>query len=288
MVREEANAKINLFLDVNSKREDGFHNIKSVMHSVTLSDLLTVLASEADVTEISVHTDSKELTGDKENLVYRSAEKYLAKFAKNAKVDITLEKRIPIGAGLAGGSADAAATLRALNGIFNLASEDQLFEIAAEIGSDVPFCLLGGTALCEGRGEIITPIKSPKNVHFVVAIGKERVSTPAAYRALDALYPNGFPDESERCERLIASFENELDFSSLYNIFEDVVKLPEIEKIKEILIKSKAEAVLMSGSGPSVFGIFNDEYEAHNAKDALIKAGFNAYYVTSALNGETL
>ncbi len=288
MVREQANAKINLFLDVNSKRADGFHNIKSVMHSVTLADSITVSASEADATEISVHTDSNELASDKGNLVYRSAEKYLAKLEKNARVNITLEKRIPIGAGLAGGSADAAATLRALNRIFNLATKEQLLEIAAEIGSDVPFCLLGGTALCEGRGEIMTPLEPAQNMHFVIAIGRERVSTPEAYRALDSQYPDGFPDESKRCKRLIASLKNELDFTSLYNVFEDVIKLPEIEKIKEILIKSKAESALMSGSGPSVFGIFNCAAKARNAKDELIKAGFDAYYATSALNGETI
>ncbi len=288
MITEQAYAKINLFLDVKDCREDGFHNIVSVMHSVTLCDRLTFDVSESEAVNISITTDSVELTATEDNLIYRSALKYLVKFGKTADVKVALEKNIPIGAGLAGGSADAAATLRALNRVFNLATKKQLLELAAEIGSDVPFCLLGGIALCEGRGEIITTINSPIKAHFIIAIGKERVSTPAAYRALDELYRDGFPDESEKCQRLISSLSGKLDLAAVYNIFEDVIKLQEIDKIKELLIKSKAEAVLMSGSGPSVFGVFDSESEAQNAKESLLNAGFDAYYATSAVYGETL
>jgi len=273
MVRENANAKINLFLTVLGKREDGFHNIKSVMHSVTLSDSVIVSALESEKTHITVHTESSELLSEKDNLCYRSAEKYLACFDKSADVTIHLDKKIPIGAGLAGGSSDAAATLRALNQIFGFASKDKLLEIAAEIGSDVPFCLIGGTALCEGRGEILRSIPSPENMHFVIAIGKERVSTPEAYRALDKLYGDSFPQNQDVI---------------LYNIFEKVVSLPEVDKIKELLTKYGAESVLMSGSGPSVFGTFKDKFLAQNARDELMKAGFEAYYAESALDGENI
>lgn len=288
MIIERAYAKINLFLGVKDRREDGFHNIKSVMHSVTLFDIVSVSASDSDTRRITVHTDCQELPLGEDNLVYRSAEKYLSKFNKNATVDIKLDKRIPIGAGLAGGSSDAAATLRALNKIFKLANSDQLLELAAEIGSDVPYCLLGDTALCEGRGEVMTRLPSPKAMHFVIAIGKERVSTPRAYRALDELYGDAFPCNNEDLERLISSLNEGIKCEYLYNIFEDVVKLPEIEKIKEMLIKNKAVATLMSGSGPSVFGIFSSLSEAQNAAAHITNSGFEAYYATSASNGENV
>lgn len=271
MIRENANAKINLFLTVLEKREDGFHNIKSVMHSVTLADNITVSAVESETTHIAVHTDSKELLSEKDNLCYCSAERYLAHFEKNANVEIHLEKKIPIGAGLAGGSSDAAATLRALNKIFGLASRDELLKIAAEIGSDVPFCLIGGTALCECRGEILTPLLPPESRHFVIAIGNERISTPEAYSELDKLYNNGFPQDHD---------------ITTYNIFEEVTRLPEVAKIKELLTKCGAEFTLMSGSGPSAFGAFKDKSMAQNARDELIKAGFEAYYAKSASHGE--
>jgi 4-diphosphocytidyl-2-C-methyl-D-erythritol kinase len=289
MVREQANAKINLFLDVLCRRDDGFHNIKSVMHSISLSDFLTVSAQEAEETSINVRSNVADLPIGKDNLVYRAAEKYLSHFNKNASVDIYIEKHIAISAGLAGGSSDAAATLRALNKIFNFATSEQLLEIASEIGSDVSFCLLGGTALCEGRGEIITPISTPATMHIVVAIGRERVSTPLAYSALDALYTDGFIGENEKCEKLISSLaENKLDFTSIYNIFENAVQLPEIAKIKEIMSKNRAESTLMSGSGPSVFGIFPSQSEAEDACKELEERGFDAYYATSVANGESI
>ena len=287
MVREQANAKINLFLDVLCRRDDGFHNIKSVMHSVSLADFLTVSASEAENTAIFVRSSSSEIPSGKDNLVYRAAEKYLSRFNKCASVEIFIEKHIPISAGLAGGSSDAAATLRALNKIFRLATREELLAIALEIGSDVPYCLVGGTALCEGRGEILSALISPQLSHVIIAIGNERVSTPEAYRALDILYSDGFPDNRQACDRLISSFAgSQLEFDSLYNIFEEAVKLAEIDEIKEIMIKNKAERALMSGSGPSVFGIFATRADAENAKSALSKSGFEAYYATSASNGE--
>lgn len=288
MVRERANAKINLFLDVLCRRDDGFHNIKSVMHSISLSDFLTVSASWAEETLINIRSDASDLPSGKDNLVYRAAEKYLSRFNKNAVVDIYIEKHIPISAGLAGGSSDAAATLRALNKILKCATEEQLLEIASEIGSDVSFCLVGGTALCEGRGEIITPLTSPEISHMVIAIGNERVSTPKAYQSLDVLYNDVFPDNSEKCESLIYSFNKGIDNSCLYNIFEDVVRLPEVDKIKEIMKKSRAESTLMSGSGPAVFGIFSSYKEAKNTQNELLKSGFDAYYATSAINGESI
>lgn len=284
MIKEYANAKINLFLDVTSVREDGFHNIKSIMQSVSLCDTLFVSTTESDRTEIVIKSDAENLPLDENNLIYVSAKKYLEYFAINAKIEITLQKQIPIGAGLGGGSADAAATLRALNKIFGRASRDELLSLAAKIGSDVPFCLVGGTALCEGKGEIMTPISFDGEMYLVIAIGKERVSTPQAYRALDEL--NNFvftPDP--RGDLLFRDMScGKLSVDNFYNIFEDVTNLPEIQKIKEILIKNGAEFAMMSGSGPSVFGVFADRQSACFAAEKLTSEGFSAF----CANGETV
>ena len=271
MVTEFADAKINLYLDVVGVREDGFHNIKSVMHSISLCDKLTIEAFLSDKTEIEIVHDSSELSNDKDNLIYKSALKYLTKYDLNARIKITLEKNIPIGAGLGGGSSDAAATFRGLNRIFKCADREALLKLSAEIGSDVPFCLIGGTAMCEGRGEILTPLNTDLYHHFVVAIGDSRVSTPKAYLDLDERFNYNFANRSK----------NDSDFEMLYNIFEEVITIPEIDEIKEIMIKIGAEKTLMSGSGPSVFGIYENEESARFAVESLQKLGFRAYYATS-------
>ena len=284
MIKENANAKINLFLDVTSRREDGFHNIKSIMQSVSLCDTLFVSATESDMTEIIIRSNSSELLNDESNLVYCSAKKYLDNFAKNARVEITLEKKIPIGAGLGGGSADAAATLRAMNRIFGLATHEQLLALAAEIGSDVPFCLIGGSAVCEGKGEVMTPISFSGELNLVIAIGKDRVSTPHAYRALDELYNFEFTPDPRGDLLAHDMCCGKLSLGNFYNIFESVISLPEISKIKDIMTKSGAECTLMSGSGPSVFGVFADRKSAELAASGLVSEGFLAF----CANGETV
>jgi 4-diphosphocytidyl-2-C-methyl-D-erythritol kinase len=152
---EFAYAKINLTLDVVSKRSDGFHDIESVMHSLSLCDELIFTVCESDKTEISLEIKGNDsLPTDKNNLVCRAALLYLDKIGESARIGVTLIKKIPSAAGLAGGSSDAAATLRAMNRLYDgRLSEDELLTLAASIGSDVPYCLVGGTALCEGRGE---------------------------------------------------------------------------------------------------------------------------------------
>ena len=189
-VNEKAYAKINLFLDVTERRQDGFHNIVSVMQSVSLCDTILLNASCSDNTLIRITSDDPGLPLDENNLIYKAAEKYLSYYGICAEVDIHLTKQIPIGAGLGGGSSDAAATLRALDKVFNLSSGNDLLRLSAEIGSDVPFCLIGGRALCTGRGEQLEAVKEYPINHFVISIGKEKVSTPKAYRALDEKYGN--------------------------------------------------------------------------------------------------
>ena len=269
-VQESACAKVNLFLDVVARRDDGFHDIKSVMHSVSLSDYLTISAEASDETSVILTTNIEGLSVGEDNLICRAARSYLTRFNINTRVDIALEKHIPIGAGLGGGSTDAAATLRGLRRIFGLGSDDELLTICESLGSDVPFCFIGGTAVCTGRGERMEKCESP-DYHFVIAIGEERISTPKAYAALDKKYMNFTHD----------GYTPREDVSKLYNIFESVTDIDDVRNIKEIMIKNGAEAVLMSGSGPSVFGIFESEDQAKLACDALKSASYTAFVARS-------
>ena len=285
-VKEFAYAKINLHLDVLDKREDGFHGVRTVMQTVTLADELTVSVKPSKKREISLRLlGGGKLPCDSRNLAYRAAELFLDTTLIESAVDIRLNKRIPVAAGLAGGSADAAATLRALNRLFRKPlTEKKLLALAAELGSDVPFCLIGGTALCLGRGEIVERLPSGLNFNLVVAIADEHVSTPMAYSRLDELYDDfRAPRDSEAqaaFDSLMSSIElGTLVADKLYNIFENVIFKTcfEAESIKNSLLELGATHALMSGSGPSVYGIFNDKASAERAKDTLVSMGVNAY-----------
>ena len=289
-VRESAYAKINLHLDVISRRPDGFHDIKTVMHSVSLCDEVTVTASSAPVTSVRMSVKgAKFLPTDEKNLAVRAAVLYLKSAGLTASIDIKLDKKIPVSAGLAGGSSDAAATLRAMNKLFGrIFSDKALYRMAAELGSDVPFCLYGKTALCEGRGEILTKLPDSLKLHFVIATAGEYVSTPAAYGELDKLYSDFDGSVSGNAqmayESLMSSFESgTLTQSALYNIFEDAVlpNCPRAAKLKHLMSEMGAIATLMSGSGPSVYGVFSDEISASAAAEKLKKDGCNAHYACS-------
>ena len=189
-LKEKAYAKINLYLDVLCKREDGFHDIKTVMHSVSLCDEVTVAISPARTSTIKLSVEGNVyIPSDGKNLAYKAASLFLEKLGIFANVNIKLVKKIPVAAGLAGGSSDAAAVLRAMNRLYKrpltLAA---LCKLGAELGSDVPYCIMGKTAICEGRGELITPISTNIRLHTVIATANEYVSTPAAYSALDRHY----------------------------------------------------------------------------------------------------
>lgn len=285
MITKRAYAKINLFLDVISKREDGFHDIKSIMQSLSLCDELSFSFTESDKTEVKLSiVGNDSLPTDKSNLIVKALLAYLSEVNRTLNAEITLKKNIPSSAGLGGGSSDAAATLLALNEYFNgQLAESELLSLAGKIGSDVPFCLCSGTALCEGRGERITRLPSPKRSFFVVAIGKGGVSTPRAYAALDRLYSD-FKSPRSETDLIYQNAEKALslgkiDENSLYNIFEDVIcpELAEVDEIKKIMTASGALGSLMSGSGPSVFGMFESESEALSARDHLLKLGYSAY-----------
>lgn len=289
-VKEYAYAKINLYLDVLSRREDGFHDVKTVMHTVSLSDEITVSVKPSSKREITlILAGNSKLPADSKNLAYRAADLFLDATLINAEVTVKLNKRIPVAAGLAGGSADAAAVLRALNRIFKKPlTEKRLLALAAELGSDVPFCLIGGTALCLGRGERIERLPDKLGLSLVVAIADEHVSTPVAYATLDEIY-GGFSsareDDPSPCYDALMTSVNSGNANDikLYNIFENAV-LPlcsGAESIKRKMLELGATHSLMSGSGPSVFGIFENDESAAAAKDALIDLGFRAFLTHS-------
>jgi 4-diphosphocytidyl-2-C-methyl-D-erythritol kinase len=289
-IKERANAKINLYLDVLSKREDGFHDIKTVMHSVKFGDEITVTSVPAQTTSVKLTViGSKYLPTDNRNLAVKAAHLFLERAKLSCEVNIKLLKRIPIAAGLAGGSSDAAAVLRAMNKIHSrLFSISALSELAAELGSDVAYCLYGKTALCEGRGEKITRLPLKINQAFVIAIANEYVSTPAAYKALDELYSDFNGEKKTNGEAhynlLISSLDDgKIEADGLFNVFEGAV-LPTCEgarSIKAKLLELGAVGAMMSGSGPSVFGVFDDIEAAKAACFVLRDLNYKAYYAYS-------
>ena len=289
-VKEKANAKINLYLDVIAKRDDGFHDIKTVMHTVSLSDELTVIYRPSQVTRIRLFIrGNKFLAADEKNLAYRASKLYLELAKKTADIEIRLYKRIPIAAGLAGGSSDAAATLRAMNKLFGkLFTERALLNMASTLGSDVPYCLYGKTALCEGRGEILTKLPDSLKLNLVVAVAKERVSTPAAYHKLDEFYSDFdgsiASDGDGFYQNLMSSLgSGNLSEDVLFNIFEKPIfnVCPGAERLKDRMYELGAKHALMSGSGPSVYGIFSNEAEAKLAMEVLRKEKITAYTANS-------
>ena len=287
---EKAYAKINLYLDVISRRTDGFHDIESVMHTLSLCDELEFSFSPSGKTEISLKVVGNDsIPADESNLVVKAAVTYLESVGERVSIHVTLKKMIPSSAGLGGGSSDAAATLRALNKHFdNRLSDSELLSLGARLGSDVPFCLFGGTAVCRGRGELLTEATVKEKMYFVVAIGEGSVSTPKAYSLLDKRYSNfdGSVDRGGKAD--ISSLLSDLDGGvipsySIYNVFEEEIakELSEVLEIKKELLSLGATSAMMSGSGPSVFGLFETEASAENAKKKLSELGYHAFAAKS-------
>ena len=289
-IKEQAYAKINLYLDVLAKREDGFHDIKTVMHTVSLKDDVTVSVRPAAKTKVTLSVmGNSRLPTDSRNLAVKAAELFLSATLIFAEVNIRLNKNIPVSAGLAGGSTDAAAVLRALNRAFKRPlTEKRLLELASELGSDVPYCLLGGTALCLERGENIERLPEKLRLHLVIAVADEYVSTPAAYAELDRVYGDfkeARSDNSTACFDAISASVTDgiMRPVELFNIFEKAI-LPTCsvaESIKRDMATLGATHALMSGSGPSVYGIFTDKATAESVVEHFAKQGIRAYYAAT-------
>lgn len=288
--REYAYAKINLFLQVDAKRGDGFHELQTVMHSVGLYDELLFSLDGDGKNAVHFFSNSPYLPTDSRNLAVRAAELFKERAGKSGYLRIDMKKRIPVAAGMAGGSSDAAAVLRACNRLFGYPlSREMLLSLGAELGSDVAFCLQGGTALCRGRGEIMTKVKVKKNMAIVVASApKEHVSTPAAFGLLDRAYADfdgsvqpHRPATPSDMVRALEAGETLKVAAMMHNDFESVVLpgCPGAKALCEAMLAHGALAAMMSGSGPSVFGIFPDYATSLRAAAAL---GRGAHAVLSA------
>lgn len=268
---ENAYAKINLFLNITGKRNDGYHDLCSVMHTVTLADTVTVTAKRADYSCITVDMGGSDIPADERNLAYLAAEAFLSETGIEAAVTVCVEKKIPAAAGLGGGSADCAATLRALNAIFAYPlGEDALIALGARLGADVPFCLRGGTALCTGIGEKMKSYSLPE-MYFVIAVPEgEKIATPKAYRLLDESYDDFANVDPALGDTLFSFFEEDPAYG-LFNIFETVVATttPGVQELTTRLVRLGARGALMTGSGPAVFGVFDSEEEARAAAEEI-------------------
>lgn len=282
IIEISAPAKVNLSLDVKYKRPDGYHELETVMHQIGLCDRLRLERNR----EIVVESDSRQIPRGKDNLAYRAAAEYLGKFGIKEGVKIFIEKTIPVGAGLAGGSTDAAAVISGLNRLYDLgAGMDDLMPIAASLGSDVPFCLLGGTALATGRGEILQPVYPAHALTLVLVKPPFEVSTAQVYGQLDL----SMIKERPHARELLAAWDrNNLEEMAvnMINVLENVTisRFPEIGQIKNRLLALGASAVLMSGSGPSVFGLFNNMGKAVSARDQL-RGMYREVFVVSSYMG---
>jgi 4-diphosphocytidyl-2-C-methyl-D-erythritol kinase len=258
-IYEKAPAKINLMLDVLHKRNDGYHEVEMIMTMVDLSDRLTM--SELPRDTIIISSQAGYIPLDEKNLAFQAARLIKERYNVSTGVHIHLDKHIPVAAGLAGGSSDAAAALRGLNKLWKLGISDaELRVLGAELGSDVPFCITGGTALASGRGELLKPLPNPPQCWVILAKPPINVSTAEVYGRVKADQIAHHPS-ARQMENAIRNASFTEVCNALGNVLEDVtLKLyPEVEHLKNSMIRLGAEGVLMSGSGPTVFGLVSKE-----------------------------
>lgn len=283
MISRKAYAKINLCLDVLRRRADGYHEVRMVMQTVDIYDVLTFeINSSFDIDrdgedaqiqlviknadgEQSNNSDSPDLGPVKKNLIYRAAQLVLSEYGIRTGVIISLEKHIPVAAGMAGGSTDAAAVFHGLNELLNIGmDEKRMCDLGVRIGADVPYCIIGGTALAEGIGEVLSPLSNPPKCYLLIAKPEISVSTKYVYEHLQlgdsAVHPNVDGTLSALLNQDLAELANNLG-----NILESVTTVthPVINEIKLLMNEGGALNSLMSGSGPTVFGIFEYSEAGH-------------------------
>ena len=279
---EKAPAKINLAIDVLRKRDDGFHDVKMIMQSIDLYDVLTVEPVKNGKISVTMNTDA--ISNEKSNIVYKTAELLKRKHSIKQGAKIHIEKNIPLSAGLAGGSADAAATIKLLNRIWGLKmNKAEMKELGKQIGSDVPFCIEGGTALAQGLGEKLTYLKTMPECFVLLAKPGVDISTKEVYEGINLDEIKERPDIEGMLENIK---EGNLQgiASRLCNVLENVTikKCSDIPIIKESLIEDGALGSVMSGRGPTVFGIFDDQDKAYYAYDN-IKSKADDIFLVKAL-----
>lgn len=283
-IRLKCRAKINLAIDVLGKREDNYHLVEMIMQSIDLYDYIQI---EEIKKGIMVESNCLNIPLDSSNIVYKGAQIIKDRFKIDKGVKIRIEKNIPVEAGMAGGSSNGAAVLVGLNKLWNLnLTTKELMDLGANLGADVPFCIIGGAAFAEGIGEKLTPIKGLNNANILICKPNINVSTAMVYKQLDMSNVNKRPNLD-----LLINYLIEEDIESLCmsmeNVLESVTekKYPEIDEIKKVMKEHKALGAMMSGSGPTVFGIFRDFEEAINAKDKLTALYNQTYLVKSHERG---
>ena len=272
-IKLKARAKINLGLDVVRKREDGYHEVRMIMQMINLYDRITLRRSTEP--GIRVTTNLPYLPVNEDNLVYRAAKLLMEEFQVTEGAEIELQKYIPVAAGMAGGSSDAAAVMVGVNRIFHLGlTKKQLMERGVKIGADVPFCIMRGTALAEGIGEVLTPLPAMPHCSLVIAKPKIHVSTKFVYGNLKANELKEHPDIDGQVQALREGSLEQL-VAKMGNVLETVTvpAYPVIDEIKRTMLKNDAMGAMMSGSGPTVFGIFEREERAQEVCRLLKKEG---------------
>lgn len=270
-IQMKALAKVNLGLDVIRRREDGYHEVKMIMQTVRLYDRIILEKTQKG---ISMETNLSFLPVNEQNIAYRAAKMLMDEFHIQSGLHIKIDKHIPVAAGMAGGSTDGAAVLYGVNKIFELGlTKRQLMERGVKLGADVPYCIMRGTVLSEGIGEILTPVPSLPDCHILIAKPPVSVSTKHVYENLKLDKIEKHPDidgmvEALRMEELHGVTQR------MENVLETVTipEHPEIQQIKDLMIKEGALNALMSGSGPTVFGIFDDREKGMRARDLLRKS----------------
>ena len=280
----QALAKLNLTLDVLGCREDGYHDLRMVMQSIALADTLTVSPGTGE--GIQVRTNLSFLPNGDKNLAAIAARQFWKALGKDeVPLDVDIQKRIPVCAGMAGGSSDAAAMLRGLNQQAESPfTVTELAKIGERVGSDVPYCVMGGTALAEGRGEILTPLPPLPKCHVVVCKPDFSISTPELFHRIDSIKLRRRPDTQGVLTALRAG-----DLAGvarrMYNVFEDVLserQAASVREIKQVLIECGALGATMSGTGPTAFGLFNDLNQAKDAYGRLAES-YRETYLTETV-----
>ena len=271
-IREKAYAKLNISLDVTERRADGYHDMVMLMQSVSLCDELRLTPNDSGM--LTASCNLRFIPTDERNLAIRAARRYLEAVGESGLgLHIDMRKSIPVGAGMAGGSADAAAVLRGLNRMLgHHLDRESLEALACLVGSDVAFCVSGGTSLAKGRGELLTPLKSLPDCCFAICKPEFSISTPELFRKLDETPLRRHPDTAGLLRAVEAGSLEEI-CRRMYNVFEDVPdrRMRTVSEIKNSLLDHGALGAIMTGTGSAVFGVFSREEQAAQAVAALKK-----------------
>ena len=281
-IQLKSRAKINLSIDVLGKREDGYHLVEMIMQTIDLFDKIKIFSLKEDT--IIIESNSLDIPLDSTNIVYKAADLIKKQYNIKEGVKIIIEKNIPIAAGMAGGSSNAAAVLVGLNQLWQLKlSENKLKELGLKLGADVPFCIGGQTALAENIGEKLTKIDGlSENIFILVCKPELFVSTKEIYEEIDSKIIEKRPNNKLLIQLLK---ENKIQqiADNMYNVLEEVTRerYPVIEEIEKIMMENDALGSMMSGSGPTVFGLYINREDAENCKNKLLKKFSQVYIVKS-------